>query len=590
MVLKQVLEVVIPTKENAFAFQKELGQICKEKLEPALEKLFDSYSTPDEILQIDLLEINLGKHQWLPSGDSFVEAVVKAVEEQIRLKISNEIGNGKITRKPTNHAIFEKWVYFIENGYFPQNATKPAQADYLTQIPEILQKNPAFKKQLVEVLGKSSRGLERFIKQHPESFLERLYAVLSESRQNKLEEYKKEIQKLVDTYFSSSETSQKVSLAQTFWKWIFEYICQNFPTRIKENKLITGFLEHWIRIQKPVYQSRESSLRLTLRTILQESTGGFPLLASMRDQLAVTVFSERNVGLKAKSGQGLEFPDAKAAKNGDVVKSLKQIKAEKPSKEVTLNFQGTAAESPENAATKKSKEKENRENSPKRTLTNPGAKDPAKEPKHLADNSTSNVDLSMQERSQISEEMGISDSIFPPVKQLSEHQEGSFWYVNHAGVVLLHTFFPLFFEKCGIIRDKQFLDDAARERAAQLLFSLSSGQEETPESDMVLTKFLCGIPLEIPVNARLQLSEPEKCEIEKLLKAAIGHWGKLQNASPDALREGFLQREGKLEKRSQGWFLVVEQKSIDILLNYLPWNLRMIKLPWMKEMLRVEWG
>jgi hypothetical protein len=33
----------------------------------------------------------------------------------------------------------------------------------------------------------------------------------------------------------------------------------------------------------------------------------------------------------------------------------------------------------------------------------------------------------------------------------------------------------------------------------------------------------------------------------------------------------------------------VEKNSIDILLDYLPWSLSMIMLPWRNELLRVDW-
>jgi hypothetical protein len=75
------------------------------------------------------------------------------------------------------------------------------------------------------------------------------------------------------------------------------------------------------------------------------------------------------------------------------------------------------------------------------------------------------------------------------------------------------------------------------------------------------------------------------------MEAAIRHWGALGSASPDGLREGFLQREGKLEKRADGWRLIVERKTIDVLLDRLPWGVGMVALPWMgEEVVWVEWG
>ena len=87
----------------------------------------------------------------------------------------------------------------------------------------------------------------------------------------------------------------------------------------------------------------------------------------------------------------------------------------------------------------------------------------------------------------------------------------------------------------------------------------------------------------------ITITKEEKKEANNLLQAVIEHWGALGGTSPDGLREGFLTRQGKLEKEQTGWRLYVEQKTLDILLDRLPWNLSLIKLPWMKELLKVEW-
>jgi hypothetical protein len=51
-----------------------------------------------------------------------------------------------------------------------------------------------------------------------------------------------------------------------------------------------------------------------------------------------------------------------------------------------------------------------------------------------------------------------------------------------------------------------------------------------------------------------------------------------------------LQRAGKLSRVDDGWLLQIEQKGVDVLLSYLPWGIGLIKLPWMTELLYVEWG
>jgi hypothetical protein len=77
--------------------------------------------------------------------------------------------------------------------------------------------------------------------------------------------------------------------------------------------------------------------------------------------------------------------------------------------------------------------------------------------------------------------------------------------------------------------------------------------------------------------------------VEDMLSTAISYWTALKNTSPDGLREGFLLRSGKLSHKFDEWFLFVEQKTLDVLLQQLPWTIGFIKLPWMNKMLKVEW-
>ena len=88
----------------------------------------------------------------------------------------------------------------------------------------------------------------------------------------------------------------------------------------------------------------------------------------------------------------------------------------------------------------------------------------------------------------------------------------------------------------------------------------------------------------------MELSAAELEEAAALLEAVIQHWEALRNTSADGLRGTFLVRPGKVTLREDGdWWLQVESKSYDILLDQLPWGIGMIKLPWMQRMLRVEW-
>jgi hypothetical protein len=93
----------------------------------------------------------------------------------------------------------------------------------------------------------------------------------------------------------------------------------------------------------------------------------------------------------------------------------------------------------------------------------------------------------------------------------------------------------------------------------------------------------------MPIERDVELNKNELDETDRMLIAVIEQWPVLQNTSADGLREGFLQRKGKYFKRNDKRYLQIESASIDVLLDQLPWNMGIIKLPWMKDMLWVEW-
>jgi hypothetical protein len=176
-----------------------------------------------------------------------------------------------------------------------------------------------------------------------------------------------------------------------------------------------------------------------------------------------------------------------------------------------------------------------------------------------------------------------------PAEQRSPEKEAAPYYVRNAGLVLLHPHLPRLFRNLDLLEGKKFREEAARHRAVHLLHWLATGQEGAPEYDMLLAKHLCAMPFEAPLEREIELEEREKQECYALLEAVIGQWTALKHTSPEGLRQGFLQRDGKLERRSDGWRLRVEQRTMDILIDRLPWSISLIKLPWMPEMLAVEW-
>lgn len=160
-------------------------------------------------------------------------------------------------------------------------------------------------------------------------------------------------------------------------------------------------------------------------------------------------------------------------------------------------------------------------------------------------------------------------------------------FINNAGLVLMHPFLPRFFESLEIVNHSGVLRS---ERALCLLHYLATGQSQAPEYELVLPKILCGLLPDSPVSIEQEITETESDESIVLINAVISHWEALRNTSIDGLRGSFLNRPGKLIRKSDGdWQLQVESRTFDVLLDQLPWGIAMIQLPWMKKVLWVEW-
>lgn len=161
-------------------------------------------------------------------------------------------------------------------------------------------------------------------------------------------------------------------------------------------------------------------------------------------------------------------------------------------------------------------------------------------------------------------------------------------YVDHAGLVLLHPFLPQLFTALGVLNEYRIVRPG---RALCLLHYLATGVPRAHEYELALPKVLCNIDLPLPIEPLSLLSAEERNEADDLLGAVVKHWDALRNASIDSLRGTFLIRPGKLSRRHDGdWALRVQYNTYDILLDSLPWGIATIKLPWMRNLLWVEWS
>ncbi len=162
---------------------------------------------------------------------------------------------------------------------------------------------------------------------------------------------------------------------------------------------------------------------------------------------------------------------------------------------------------------------------------------------------------------------------------------------QNVGIILLHPFLKSFFEESQLLNTQgKFRDETAKEKAIGLLHFIGTGKTAAQEFELSFQKVICGMPIAFPISSEYDITESEKKESEKMLQAVLQYWTGLGNTSIAGLREGFFQRDGKIQQDQESIVLRVEHKTMDILLDKIPWNISMVKFPWLEKLIRVEWA
>lgn len=160
-------------------------------------------------------------------------------------------------------------------------------------------------------------------------------------------------------------------------------------------------------------------------------------------------------------------------------------------------------------------------------------------------------------------------------------------YINNAGLVLIAPYLPRLFAILGLTEGNRFKDREAQIRAIFIMQYAVFGRTEFPEYEMQLNKILTNFSTGVPIPISIELTQDEINTINSLLTSVTQHWDKVK--SIDALREVFLQREGKIDECEETLELTVNLKAYDMLLDTVPWNYKTIKFPWMPKSIHVKW-
>ena len=162
--------------------------------------------------------------------------------------------------------------------------------------------------------------------------------------------------------------------------------------------------------------------------------------------------------------------------------------------------------------------------------------------------------------------------------------------INNAGLVLLNSYFPLLFQRLGLMEDSQFISEETQFKAVHCLQYLVAGNTTTKEAYLFLNKILCGVDVSTPLTTEVLISEADKELMDGLIEAAIVHWSAIGESTMEGFRGNWLVREGSLKEKAEYWDLTVEKRAYDVLITRAPFTFSVIYFPWMSKPIHVNWN
>jgi hypothetical protein len=520
---------------------------------------------PDEIIKIDALEIALPVLNMQSWQQTLTPSVKKALRDELErlLLYPKATETVRMERRSISYNHFEAWLYFLKAGQLPPVYAATSDAVWQEAVLEIIATQSAAAAQLRGYLLQPHTG-QRLIYQFDEAFLMRLIAAMT----GKTYAFLIPIREAIRTFLNHTLLINRVKTIKTqlkqstaigslshrdfdilFWSSVFKKISESDSAAVESSRqeILTQHILSKIFEQTFGLPFRQYIIK-TLESYTGDSAGKETVLTQVEQEITAIVSD--------KSLAAILISLFKKAIETNTLSPQKQAPLLSPNKPDILSkkdTEDTATTLPSDMPTE-----------------NPAAKTPIDETfDHPAE--ADNTDDAEQ-----------TDTVDEPSPEPA--------FIHNAGIVLLHPFLAPLFDALALLKsDKSFKNKKSAAKAVVLLHYLATGKTEPPEYALALPKLLCGIPSRTPIDKYQDLTVAEKQEADTLLQAVIKHWGALGTVGNDSLRQGFLQRDGKLSHRDNDRVLQVEAQTLDILLDSLPWGLGVIRLPWMKTLLFVEW-
>ncbi len=599
IIKRQRIELQVSNQADAQGLQNEVSRIYHQSLIPLIDQYCTELSSSDNLHRIALLEIDLGEINPNRMEKDLLAKLGPALRQALAAQISDldkqaAPHNQQNQPSPTGSQL-ELLAFFMRTGSLPwwADATQLSLLDDC--LTDLIEHAPEALRHLLRELGQRSAYAHRLVAHYADERLADLAHILWPSEQVSLAQDIQTLIKLVQILPISAGWSRR-QLRRSFWQHLLHLSSlgetlssdgvpsENSLPSMAGDALYQAMLrrvaadlgvqysrllaEMWAMIDqsRPASTNKHIAISSSLRMSLQRLHQASPpkKQASQSDswlQLKVALqslarhfhtgsqkdFLARLAGLDVQlSGQAITPATLQA-----IFRLLQDILSQEPiSSTASLDCLQVLA-----------------------------ALDEAGLPSH---------DLVSLRKTFVLQPEATQQPIdpFPLNLHFSQADER---YLDNAGLVILWPFLNRFFDNQGLLIERTFKDEAARQRAVGLLQVLAFGEAYFSEYHLPLNKVLCGMELMAVFDLDPPVSAEEIEGCTDLLQAVITQANILNNMSVSGFRGTFLLRKGILRTRDGVWLLQVERETYDVVLDRFPWSWEWVKLPWMTEPLRVEW-
>lgn len=555
---RQLLEMHLPNDVNVQDVQRDIGRMYREKFVPIINRLCDRHSPVGTQCKIDTLTIDLGvvPLQNLHKLEAvFAEKLAAALKEMPVTEIPS--GNAGQEAQTSPRSPVEVLAYYLTTGMIPWWAEVASKKEMERLLEALCQNPPSAFTDLLKQLPQRPLLLDRFIHTFSSEQLARACQLMATLPSDYLPTLHQEVTEGVRTH--GQWFGERLTLAQAshaFWSAAFRHLSGG-----------TQSAEVTAQIVMDVWHTLGANLSIALKEIDQHPA--FPATRKgmdLKHNLVVAIYEQVD-----KLAQQHVNNDLWQTSFRELSAALRHTSFSRLPVQTVQDLKNRLQEVSKNQNTLTSEARRGHPNAV-HTMT-----------EEILAPLTQHLRLLKQNHRPL-------DTPVPDILSTLSNtfNDTDFISVPNAGQVILWPFLSRFFENLGLLNDRKFVDASAQSKAVAALQYLVDDEQEAFEGMLTLHKILCGMPLEEPLVLE-PLTPEDQAMGNALLQAVIARGPHWKNLSPAGFRTSYLQREGVLRSRDGHWLLQVKKETFDITLERLPWSFNTIKLPWMNEILLVEW-